>query len=207
MLATSPSPLSISVAGRAGHAFEPHAMLQGFACHARGVELTYSTSTHVRARVRSKRMHDVELRSDHGRLVIACSCPARSLGLEVCKHAWAALLEVDRQGGLDDLRWTRGALVVDAAPLEPKDGSPAATMDSTALLEAGMTLARALATHDPKKKDKPAPKKTEPKKRDKPAAKEIASKKKDEPKKAVPRKPEQKTAVPKKRSAHGQTKR
>lgn len=108
---------TLSIAGRAGHASTPSAMLDGFACHARGVELASSEPLRVHARVRSKRVHDVHLRAEHGRLVVACTCPARSLGLVVCKHVWAALLEIDRHGGLSDLRRTRGPLVVE--PREP----------------------------------------------------------------------------------------
>ena len=134
----SPSPCppsALSIAGRAGHAFTPHAMMQGFTCHARGVELAASTPGRAHARVRSKRLHDVLLRVEDGRLVVACTCPARSFGLDVCKHAWAALLEVDRQDGLSDLRKTRGPLVVVAAPLPTAAGA----MDATATLEAAMT--------------------------------------------------------------------
>src|SRR4051794_16524420 len=100
--ASSPSipPIPLSIAGRAGHAFTADVMLQGFACHARGVELSASGPSRVHARVRSKRVHDVLIRAAEGRLVIACSCPARSLGVDLCKHAWAALLEVDRQNTL-----------------------------------------------------------------------------------------------------------
>jgi len=123
-----PSPTAISVAGRAGPAFTTHAMMQGFACHSRGVELLVSAAARVHARVRSKRIHDVWLRAERGRLIIACSCPARSLGLDVCKHAWAALLEVDRQVALSDLRAARGALVVEATAFEdeatPKASGP-----------------------------------------------------------------------------------
>lgn len=120
---TSPSPLAAaaSITDRAGHAFTARAMLDGFACHARGVELSSSSATRVQARVRSKRTHDVELRAEHGALLVGCSCPARSLGLEVCKHAWAVLLEVDRQGGLDALRGARDLLRVSASPLETRD--------------------------------------------------------------------------------------
>jgi uncharacterized Zn finger protein len=100
-------------------------MVQGFACHARGVELCETTATHVRARVRSKRLHDVDLRATAGRLVIGCSCPARSFGLDVCKHAWAALLEIDRKGGLEDLRAGPGVLPVDPAPLSTKESREA----------------------------------------------------------------------------------
>ena len=119
-LTPTPAPTSaLSIAGRAGHAFTPQAMLQGFVCHARGVELTASGPARVHARVRSKRMHDVHLRAEQGRLLVACSCPARSFGLDVCKHAWAALLEVDRQDALADLRKSRGPLVVEPAPPPP----------------------------------------------------------------------------------------
>ena len=115
-----PAPLStLSIAGRAGHAFTPHAMMEGFACHARGVELPAAGPARVHARVRSKRVHDVHLHAEKGRLLVSCTCPARSFGLDVCKHVWAALLEVDRHDALGDLRTARGLLVVEASPLPP----------------------------------------------------------------------------------------
>jgi hypothetical protein len=121
----APAPLSLlSIAGRAGHAFTAPAMMQGFVCHARGVELVSNSHARVHARVRSKRTHDVLLRAEDGRLSIGCTCVARTYGLDFCKHAWAALLEVDRQDGLGDLRRTRGPLRVDVAPPAP-DASPA----------------------------------------------------------------------------------
>lgn len=116
MSLASSAPLTEPIAGRAGHRFEVHTMLQGFACHARGVEILETGPAHVRARVRSKRTHEVDLRAAGGRLLIGCSCPARSMGVAACKHAWAALLEVDRQGGLEDLRGMRGVLHVEPAP-------------------------------------------------------------------------------------------
>jgi hypothetical protein len=122
----------MSLAGRAGYKFEPPTMLQGFACHGRGVELCEATPKHVRARVRSKRVHDVDLHARGGRLVVGCSCPARSFGQTVCKHVWAALLEVDRQGGLEDLHAVKGMLPVDAAPSQD-------TATPTAVLESEMT--------------------------------------------------------------------
>lgn len=110
---------------RAGPAFTIETMLQGFAAHARGVELTTIERTHVAARVKSKRTHDVDLRVDEGRLLVRCSCPAQSYGLEVCKHTWAALLEVDRRGGLEDLRGVPGTLKIAAAPPAPSpDAAP-----------------------------------------------------------------------------------
>ena len=125
-LTPGPAPTSsLSIAGRAGHAFTPHAMIEGFACHARGVELAACGPSRVHARVRSKRVHDVHLRADRGKLAVACTCPARSLGLDVCKHVWAALLEVDRNDGLTDLRGSRGPLVVEPAPSPPSGTHPA----------------------------------------------------------------------------------
>jgi uncharacterized Zn finger protein len=115
-VASSASSLAGSIAGRAGHGFEVHTMLRGFACHARGVEILETGPAHVRARVRSKRTYEVDLRAEGGRLLIGCTCPARSMEVAACKHAWAALLEVDRQGGLEDLRGVRGVLPVAPAP-------------------------------------------------------------------------------------------
>jgi hypothetical protein len=100
-------------------------MVHGFSCHARGVEIRETGRERVRARVRSKRVHDIELRAENGRLVIACSCPARSLGVVGCQHAWAALLEIDRHGGLDALRMIPGPLeVVAAAPARERETTP-----------------------------------------------------------------------------------
>jgi hypothetical protein len=118
MSAVSTPPLP-SLAGRAGHKFIAHVMVQGFACYARGVEIVVATRARVHARVRSKRTHDVELRADGKRLLVACTCPKQSFGLDVCKHAWAALLEIDRTGGLEDLRTDRGTVSVVGVEREP----------------------------------------------------------------------------------------
>ncbi|MBX3215912.1 MAG: hypothetical protein KF850_27985 [Labilithrix sp.] len=116
-------------------------MVQGFACHARGVELVASGTTRVHARVRSKRTHDVHLRAEGGRLLVACTCPARSFGLDACKHAWATLLEVDRQEALTALRGARGPLVVEAAPHRPAEAAPREVPPPAAVLDAAMTPA------------------------------------------------------------------
>jgi hypothetical protein len=104
------------LAARAGHAFEPLVMVHGLGCHARGVEVVAATKTEVRARVRSKRTHDVFLRADAGRLLVACTCPAPDIGEKACKHAWATLLEIDRRGGLEDLRTSTTRLHVVPMP-------------------------------------------------------------------------------------------
>lgn len=114
---------AVSVAGRAGHAFTPNAMLKGFECHKRGVELDDPKKDRVRAHVRSQKPYDVDLRiTNNNRLVIQCTCPAESMTPDPCKHAWAALLEIDRQGAFAELREKRGPLKVEtlaATPPEP----------------------------------------------------------------------------------------
>lgn len=106
------SSLSASLTGRVGHAFTAQVMVEGFACHARGVELSAVTSTTVHAKLRSKQAHQVVLEDAGGRLLVGCSCPARSSGRAACRHAWAALLEADRQGALGALRHARGVVQV-----------------------------------------------------------------------------------------------
>lgn len=115
MSSTSPtlSPLLLSLAGRVGHAFEVQTMIAGFGCHARGVELAAFDARSAQAIVKSKRSHTVDFRVAHGKLLVKCSCPAESMGVHPCKHTWAALLEIDKQGGLADLRTKRGSLVIE----------------------------------------------------------------------------------------------
>jgi hypothetical protein len=150
----------LSIAGRAGHAFIAPAMMEGFVCHARGVELVSCGATRVHARVRSKRTHDVLLKAEQGRLSIACTCPARTYGLDFCKHAWAALLEVDRQEGLSDLRRTRGPLAVDAAPPAPSGvGAPPASSGADEAIETKPPTRRR-NTGAPRKSEPDSPPKT-----------------------------------------------
>ena len=115
-MAAQPS-VSISLAGRVGYLFDPPTILQGFVCHTKGVALTSRSNVRIEARVKGKRTHALALTSKNGALEVECSCPARSYGQSYCKHLWAALLEIDRHGGLDDLRTTR-------APLEVVVGEP-----------------------------------------------------------------------------------
>lgn len=152
---------SVSIAGRAGHAFTPHAMLQGFSCHAKGVELAAVSSTRVTARVRSKRLYEVTLRVAADRLVVACSCPARSLGLDVCKHAWAALLEIDRQGALPHLRDSRSALRISAETIDPKSVAEPAAAPGTAASGTPATVSAALSA-EPQAASRKATAKTRP---------------------------------------------
>ena len=107
--------VSISLAGRVGYLFDPQTILQGFVCHTKGVVLTPHGKARIDALVNGKRTHAVALASRNGTLEVACSCPAKSYGQSYCKHLWAALLEVDRHGALEDLRTSRAPLDVVAS--------------------------------------------------------------------------------------------
>jgi hypothetical protein len=110
------------IADRAGKSFPLHAHTEGFARWKTGaVSIEEETATSVVAKVRGQRTRDVVLRDEKGRLLVGCSCPARTFELPGCKHAWAALLEIDRRGALPNLRTTRASLPVAflEAPTEP----------------------------------------------------------------------------------------
>lgn len=129
-------PVTISLAGRVGQHFDPHTMIAGFQCHTRGVELSSAGRDRIDARVRGKRTRDVVLsvRAD-GALAVTCSCPAQSYGQTHCKHVWAALLEIDRQGAFEELRGTRRALDLVAADAVANANAPAAKKKTAAAVK------------------------------------------------------------------------
>jgi hypothetical protein len=122
-----------SIADRAARAFPSNAYLPGFTVFsARKIELAIIEESSVEAVVKTKRVERVSLRARDGDLLIRCSCPASAVGFVGCKHAWAALLEIDRQRALGVLRGSRAPLRVaslEAAtpsePGEPREGAPA----------------------------------------------------------------------------------
>ena len=126
---SSLAPSLLSIAGRVGHVFEIQTMLAGFGCHARGVSLEGGDGRSAHATVKGKRSYTVNFRVADAKLLVKCSCPAESMGVTPCKHAWAALLEIDRQGALADLRTNRGMLTLEreieseAAPVVEKTAS------------------------------------------------------------------------------------
>src|SRR5262249_39698398 len=106
--------MTMLIADRAGKAFPIHAHTQGFARWKSGaVTIEEESASSVVAKVRGQRTRNVVLRLAAGALLVGCTCPARTLDLPGCKHAWAALLEVDRRGALASLRTTRAPLRVD----------------------------------------------------------------------------------------------
>jgi hypothetical protein len=104
---------------RVGHAFDIPTMIAGFGCHQKGVTLEAVSAGSARVLVKSQKKHTVELKIARGKLLWSCSCPAESMGKPVCQHTWAALLEVDKQGALAELRNARTHM-----PLERASSSP-----------------------------------------------------------------------------------
>lgn len=126
-------------------------MLAGFGCHARGVELVNGDDRSAQASVRGKRSHTVDFRVADGKLLVKCSCPAESMGVVPCKHAWAALLEIDRQGALASLRTKRGLLALEremeiAEPPRAKAAPPKTPARATRALRAGPAAKKTAAT-------------------------------------------------------------
>ena len=121
---------AIMIADRAGKSFLPNAHAQGFARWKGGnVSIEQESTSTVVAKVRGARTYDVVLREEQGKLLVHCTCPARTFDRPGCKHVWAALLEVDRRGALTALRERRGDVPVRF--LEPSPPATAATPRKT----------------------------------------------------------------------------
>lgn len=95
----------MSIADRVARTFSPLACVRGYRYYARQrVVLTTVTDRTIEAEVRGKRTQLVRLVVVDGRIGVTCSCAAKLLGPAACRHVWATLLEVDRQGLLPTLR-------------------------------------------------------------------------------------------------------
>jgi hypothetical protein len=116
--ASAPSVLhALPLASRAGHAFRQRAMLAGYACFLRGVEISASREGEVVARIAAPVVVEVRLRAQHEALTIACTCHASSEPREPCEHGWAALLAIDGANELRELRTSAATLRVELADI------------------------------------------------------------------------------------------
>lgn len=122
----------VSIAQRAAGGFAKHAFVHGYSLYAgRHVVVAVSSPSAVDAVVRTSRARRVRLRADGNTLAIGCACGPTSLeGPIGCKHAWAALLEVDRLECLPILRSSTTPLIVTRLPPEPEEGADAAAEDT-----------------------------------------------------------------------------
>lgn len=117
-----------SIADRVARAFPPLACVRGYRYFAKGrVDLACVSEAGLDAEVKGQRVQHVTLRVLDGRLASGCSCAAKVLGPAACRHVWATLLEIDRQGALDGLRGSQRALALTAldAPLPRRLPAPA----------------------------------------------------------------------------------
>jgi hypothetical protein len=120
-----------SIADRVARTFPPLACVRGFRYFARrGVTLSNVCESGVDAEVKGKRTQQVRLRVDAGRLAAGCTCAAKLLGPATCKHVWAALLEVDREGALPTLRSTQRVLALGVLDAPAKRTRPPASTAS-----------------------------------------------------------------------------
>ena len=116
-----PASKRASLADRVARAFPPLACVRGFRYFARRrVGLANVSESGLDADVKGQRVQHVRLRVQDGRLASGCTCAAKVLGPAACRHVWATLLEIDRQGALEVLRGTSRALTLTAldAPLK-----------------------------------------------------------------------------------------
>lgn len=112
---------AVTVADRAGQSFHLNAHQQGYAQYkSGGVSIEEESASVVVAKVRGQKTRMVRLEDGGGRLLVRCTCPARTLERPGCKHVWAALLEIDRRGSLAGLRASRAPLAVQFLEAEPK---------------------------------------------------------------------------------------
>jgi superfamily II DNA or RNA helicase len=96
------------VKARGIHYFERHA-----------VRILFADDEFVSAQVSGSREYDVDLERDQDELIFSCDCPYFEENLEVCKHVWATLLELEKQGHLK--KWELH-FPVKLAPTSSDDG-------------------------------------------------------------------------------------
>ena len=141
-------PRTVTLADRVARAFPPLACVRGFRYFASGrVEVVTITDDAVDAAVKGKRLQQVRLRIEDGRVATGCTCCAKLMGPAACKHVWAALLEVDRRGAFASLRTTARVLllgVLDAA--KAKATKPKTTTTKAPAKAASKVAAKPKAT-------------------------------------------------------------
>lgn len=104
-----------AVADRVARAFAPIACVRGFWYFVRGrVHLTSVADAAVDAEVKGKRTRRVRLRASGEQLGASCTCCTKRPGPATCRHVWAALLEIDRQGELAAVRGSARPLALAA---------------------------------------------------------------------------------------------
>ena len=87
----------------------------------RAVKVVEATPSSFEAKVSGSRLYDVELTYSDGSLLIYCDCPYYA-DHGPCKHIWAAILEADRRGSLEEARASSRLQLED--DFDPDDPDP-----------------------------------------------------------------------------------
>lgn len=82
------------------------------------VRIVYADAEFISAQVSGSQQYAVDLEREGQSLVFSCDCPYFEDNLEVCKHVWATLLELERQGHLK--KW-ESRFPVELVPTGPDD--------------------------------------------------------------------------------------
>ncbi|MDR0843229.1 MAG: hypothetical protein LBP68_07415, partial [Acidobacteriota bacterium] len=64
------------------------------------VRILFADGEFVSAQIMGTRRYNVDLERDGGNLVCSCDCSRFNDDFEVCTHIWAALLALEKSGGL-----------------------------------------------------------------------------------------------------------
>lgn len=70
------------------------------------VRLLFADAEFISARVSGSQDYEVDLERNKDALIYSCDCPYFDGNLEICKHVWAVLLELQKTGDL--LKWPAG---------------------------------------------------------------------------------------------------
>jgi superfamily II DNA or RNA helicase len=67
------------------------------------VRVLFADEEFISARVSGSQEYEVDLERDKGDLIFSCDCPYFEGSLDVCKHVWATILEIEKQGFLQKM--------------------------------------------------------------------------------------------------------
>src|SRR5512136_1316967 len=65
------------------------------------VRILFADPDFISARVSGSEDYEVDLERDNETLIYCCDCPYFEEHLEVCKHVWATLLQLEKDGNLN----------------------------------------------------------------------------------------------------------
>jgi superfamily II DNA or RNA helicase len=106
------------LSSRLSFQFEQRVQSKGFGLfHDHAVRVTEETSNHLYAMVIGGRPYEVRITYNEDRLFVSCECPYFA-DFGRCKHLWAAILEADRRGALQEALHARYLKLEDEAEFD-----------------------------------------------------------------------------------------